>query len=243
MLLLFYYHCHMEKTEKIKIIHKCTDKPTENWIYFYDLEMENWDRGSIGKKKLNAFNVWDNLTYTLEPWRFEWKFYLKEVRQNKQFWKSYNSETPQERFIWFAMAYAKDIAVATINSTWMFSNEALTQLANELYWWMNNKYLGLQNEKKQSEPKQEEKPEQNNQDNKTNDSNLISSKQITLIKTLWTKTRLDENNIRKWMKDKFWVESSKELNKDQASEFIDQLKKRSEEDEKTPSEEKFPWEE
>jgi hypothetical protein len=45
------------------------------------------------------------------------------------------------------------------------------------------------------------------------------------------------------MKTKFWVDSSKDLTKWQASEFIDQLQKRSEEDEKTPSEEKMPREE
>lgn len=228
----------MEKTSKIKAIHKMTDQPNQNWIYFYDLEMENGDRGSIWKKKINAFNIWDSLTYNLEPWKFEWKFYLKEVRQNKRNWSSRPSENPQEKFIWFAMSYAKDIVVAQIQQTDMFSTEAMLKLADELYLWMNNKFIWIQEQKNQSEPKNNE--EQPKQEEK---SDLISPKQITLIKTLWTKTKLDESNIRKWMKDKFWVESSKDLTKGQASEFIDQLQKRSEEDEKTPSSEKMPWEE
>jgi hypothetical protein len=49
----------------------------------------------------------------------------------------------------------------------------------------------IESETKVEQPKQEEK------------SDLISPKQITLIKTLWTKTKLDESNIRSRMKTKF----------------------------------------
>lgn len=81
-------------------------------VYFYKLVMDNGDTGEIGKKKPNAFNIGDSLTYTVESGQYGNK--LKEVQQN-----GFRGGNGQSRgsTASFALSYAKDIAVANINKS------------------------------------------------------------------------------------------------------------------------------
>lgn len=78
-------------------------------VYYHKLVMDNGDQGELGKKKNNAFQPGDSLTYTIESTQYGNKF--KEVQQN-----GFGGGKQQQRgsSASFALSYAKDIAVANI---------------------------------------------------------------------------------------------------------------------------------
>lgn len=96
-------------TSKIKIIHGVNPWKADNGTVFYhDLEMENGDRGSIWKKKENAFTVWQELTYELVD-TANWKKRIKEERKEFPRWwyqKSYPAKNYNAEFAMVALQCA-----------------------------------------------------------------------------------------------------------------------------------------
>lgn len=45
--------------------------------------MENWDEGTIKKKKENAFKVWDELTYEVVEWQYGPQFKVQKPAYNR----------------------------------------------------------------------------------------------------------------------------------------------------------------
>lgn len=85
-------------------------------IYYYDILLENGDRGSIGKKSDDALSVGQRLTYTAEEGKFGLK--IKEYREfnggGAPVRVQGNGGPAGDRNASFALAYAKDITVALI---------------------------------------------------------------------------------------------------------------------------------
>lgn len=91
-------------------------------IWYYDIVLANGDSGSIGKKSDDALHVGQRITYTAEEGKFGLK--IKEYREpftpggNGQRTAPSAGGSPfaagADRNASFALAYAKDIAVALI---------------------------------------------------------------------------------------------------------------------------------
>jgi hypothetical protein len=97
------------KTATIRSIDKVREyQGPHGTVYYYTLELDNGEVGELGKKKPNAFNIGDALTYTSEESPYGLKF--KEVQQNGFNGRGFQKGSTAS----FALAYAKDIAVANI---------------------------------------------------------------------------------------------------------------------------------
>lgn len=55
----------MEKTSKVKSIGEIRERTPDGGktVFYHSLEMENWDKISLGKQKKWAFSVWQEITY------------------------------------------------------------------------------------------------------------------------------------------------------------------------------------
>ena len=90
-----------------------TAKITEIWkfrkwewphgdVFYIPLTLDNWENITLGKKKEDAFKVWDTVNYEENG---EWK--RKEVKVNNFQPKSYNPEaTNKGAMVWMAMKLA-----------------------------------------------------------------------------------------------------------------------------------------
>ena len=107
-----------QKTAKVTEVVKVREwrrTPQDAPIYYYTLTLDNGETGEIGKKKENFYQGGETLVYTSEENQYGLKF--KEVQQNG-FGGGFkggarSSGSPAS----FALAYAKDIAVANINKS------------------------------------------------------------------------------------------------------------------------------
>src|SRR4051812_38954664 len=102
-----------QKTAKITEIFRVN--PWKD-MFFFELEMDNGDVASIGKKSQTALKEGDSITYTLEK-KDNGGFRMKEVRQGNfggggGYRGGGSAGTPAS----FALAYAKDVAVAMITA-------------------------------------------------------------------------------------------------------------------------------
>lgn len=117
-------------------------------VYYHKLLMDNDDVATVGKKKEPAFEIGEELTYTLEP-DPKGGFKLKEVKDNPFTGggrsggggKSYSDPKTM------ILAYAKDVEVAVINSGFV-ADEDFTQnvidRADRFMEWYEGK-SGMQN--------------------------------------------------------------------------------------------------
>lgn len=97
------------KTAKVTEILGCKPWNGPNGtIYFHKIELDNGDIGEIGKKKENAFNIGDSVTYTAEQTEYGLK--LKAVQQNGFGGGGKSQGSPAS----FCLSYAKDVCVAMI---------------------------------------------------------------------------------------------------------------------------------
>lgn len=123
------------KTSKIMFVHSIKPREWPNWkLFFYDLEMENWDRGNIGKKTDNAFQPWQELNYEIEadP-KLEWKFRIKE--EKKEFKKSFPQKNYNSEYIITSLKCATDIVLP---SWWA---DKVMEIADKFYNRMKQKSL------------------------------------------------------------------------------------------------------
>lgn len=82
-------------------------------IYYHKLVMDNGDVGEIGKKKNNAYQIGDEITYTIDATEYGNKF--KEVFQGGNFGGGGGGkQATRGSSASFALSYAKDLAVANI---------------------------------------------------------------------------------------------------------------------------------
>ena len=118
------------KTSRIEDILNINRKENAYGVtFYYDLVLENGDRGSVGKKSDDAFRVGQQFTYTAEEGPFGLRF--KEFREqfgngNGGGWQPKAQGAPQavqvqprqadDRNRSFALAYAKDVVVALVSA-------------------------------------------------------------------------------------------------------------------------------
>jgi hypothetical protein len=106
----------MQKTAKIVAITGTRPRESKNGtVHYISVEMDNGDKGTVGKKTPDALKIGDELTYTLESKEHNGNTYysLKEIKKE---WTpkaggSY-SRNYKADYISFALSYAKDLAVA-----------------------------------------------------------------------------------------------------------------------------------
>lgn len=204
------------KTSKIAEIKKIRSYPFE-WktMYAHLVLMENGDEWEVTKQKENWVSVWEELTYELLDWK-EWyakRLKLEKKSTRKGGWNS-QSRNYKADFISFAMSYAKDLMCEDISKKqdhpWL-----LVAYAEEIYDRMCEKFDKLNEQTPVSQP-QATQPSTN--------SDKISDAQVWYAQSLWKSTGLSEEQRKTYIKDKYWVESTKDLTKEQAKEYIDALK-------------------
>ena len=178
--------------------------------------MENGDEWEVTKQKENWVIVWEELTYELIDWK-EW--YAKRLKLEKKPYTGkggggFQSRNYKADFISFAMSYAKDLTCAEIankqDHPWV-----LVAYAEEMYDRMCNKFDKL-NEQNPVAQQTTTQPATN--------SDKISDAQVWYAQSLWKATWLTEEQRKSYIKEKYWVESTKDLTKEQAKEYIDTLK-------------------
>jgi len=181
-------------------------------MYATTLKLDNGDQWECSKAKPDFFTVGMSITYELIEWQYGNKIKLEQTQQQKQFKGSYQKEDPIERFIGFAMSYAKDCAVAgKIEIT------DIIPIAKELFWAMNDMLAD-------NKPVQTPQTQQTTPVAQSSTPDLITPEQIKYAHTLWSKTGLNDEAWKKYISDTYKVSSSKELTKHQASEFIEYIK-------------------
>lgn len=116
-----------QKESKIKAIlgNPREYKGEKNTTWYFTVEMENGDKGQIGKNKPDALNVGDTLRYTLEE-NSKGYMNLREVREGKFGGGGFRgTAAPSPASI--ALTVAKDLVVANITASGkpLEMNEAL----------------------------------------------------------------------------------------------------------------------
>ena len=181
------------------------------------LIMENWDKWECSKEKADAFTIWQELVYNLKPnGDYTPKMYLETP---KQFWNkssTWKKEDPVEKFIGFALSYAKDIVIAEIMAK-EEKSEWVLKIADQMFDWMIKKH-------KENQPVQATQTQQTTPVAQTPASDLITPEQVKYAHTLWGKTWLNDEAWKKYLQETYKVWSSKELTKHQATQFIDYIK-------------------
>ena len=105
----------MAKTSKVKNVKGVREYDGQNGkVFYFQIEMENEDSGSIGKKKADAIKVGDELTYELEVTDKGNK--IKPVQSGNGFGGGLAKALPQAKDASFSLSYAKDLIIALIES-------------------------------------------------------------------------------------------------------------------------------
>lgn len=96
------------KTAKITEITKVNEwKWPNGTIYYINMKLDNNETISLGKKKSDAFKVWDTVNY--EMIEENWKTKYKEVKETPFKPRAFNSaDTNKSATIWMAMKIAFD---------------------------------------------------------------------------------------------------------------------------------------
>lgn len=96
-----------------------------NWLVFYhQCYLEDWQKISLGRKTSGAVKEWDEIEYEMID--KDWKKEAKEIKKPFVKWW-FQKQKPNNA--WFALAYAKDIAVAYIwqGEEWITTQNILDQ--------------------------------------------------------------------------------------------------------------------
>ena len=192
---------------------KTREYPYQDKTYYAStLKLDNGDTWECSKSKPDFFTVWQSITYEITDWQYGKKIKLEQTQQTKQWKSTRQKEDPIEKFIWFAFAYSKDLALA-----WVIQRSEIVKEAHNLFTWM--KELLSDNKPVQATQTQQTIPVA-----QSSTSELITPEQIKYAHTLWGKTGLNDEAWKKYISDTYKVSSSKELTKHQASEFIEYIK-------------------
>lgn len=93
------------KTAKVQEIQSVNEWNWDHWTTFYfKMKMDNWEVISLWKKKRDAINVWDTITYeeyTNNKWNQAWR----EARQDNQWYKKNYYSEANNRWAMIGMAY------------------------------------------------------------------------------------------------------------------------------------------
>lgn len=127
----------MEKTAKVEAVlnvREWKNPTTQQVIYYHTIELDNGDKGSIGKKVSGAIKEGDSLTYTIDGDR------IKQVMTNNGFGGGFKGGGSRGSTASFSLSYAKDIVIAamphhpdkTVNE-WV---EATKAIAGKLNTWL-----------------------------------------------------------------------------------------------------------
>jgi len=199
---------------KVKKIHSTSEWKWQNWTMFsFEIEMENGDKWKINSTKPDGINEWMEFEYDISDGKYG--KVIKKIQKAWSFsqkWWSYQARNPKIDFISFAMSYAKDLVV-----WWKIEVDWLEISADIIYQRMIWKI-------ESTDAKNEQHKYVSNMPS-TDHQNpwMISEKQVAFAASLWGKTGLTEEQRKMYLKKKYDVESSKDLSKEQAKEFIDDL--------------------
>ena len=101
---LYYYLLEIMATAKITEITGTREwNKWEHWPVFYiSMALDNWENITLGKKKSDAFKVWDTVNYeVVEEWK-KWR----EIKENPFKPKAYTSDNGKGAFLWMAIKIA-----------------------------------------------------------------------------------------------------------------------------------------
>lgn len=121
------------KTAKVTGVLGCKSwSGPKGTIYFHKIELDNGEVGEIGKKKENAFNIGDSVTYTSEQTEYGLKF--KAVQENNGFRGGQQRGSSAS----FALSYAKDLVCAAEGklSSVKDMTEATLMVASRFHAWL-----------------------------------------------------------------------------------------------------------
>lgn len=175
------------------------------------LTMENWDKWECSQTKADAFILWQELVYNLKPnGEYTPKMYLETP---KQFWNKGNLPKEDQKVTIASISawYTKDLIVA-----WKIELADFAYTADIIFNWVNKHADNVPIQTPQAKPTTPVA--------QTSASDLITTEQIKLARTLWAKTGLNDEEWKKYVSETYKVSSSKDLTKKQASEFIDYIK-------------------
>lgn len=121
------------KTAKVKEIKEVREWKGKNGIiYYHNMVMDNNETISLGKKKKDSFHVWQEVSRTEEE--KNGRKYQKEYKENT---RSGKKQKPNNAS--FALAYAKDWAVAQLNKGVDVKTENIIKVADEFFTWLKEK--------------------------------------------------------------------------------------------------------
>ena len=137
-------------TSKIEHIYKVKPYDSQHGKTFYfDMLTAEGHRGSIGKKKEDAFKPGDTFTYRMKPGKLKDTIDFVQCNpdgsdfgRGSQRGGSYSKgsgpqETPEMKNRVFALAYAKDIGVARVDKGHEVSAEWVIGVAEKFNNWLN----------------------------------------------------------------------------------------------------------
>lgn len=120
----------MEKTSKIKSVSSKFSEKSNKW--YYDIEMENWDKWTIWHNNENAYQVWQELKYKLTLKKDSTdKYRMNEVKDKKRWGGQRDYKID---FI------TKALELAVMKPGWAWS---VISAFNEYYDLMEKKYLSV----------------------------------------------------------------------------------------------------
>ena len=124
----------ISKVKTIVEIKERENKETKKTVFYHNCILEDWVKISLWKAVSWAIKVWDEIEYELvDDWK--WGQKAKEVKKAFVKWW-FQKQKPNNA--WFALAYAKDIAVAKINNWIDIDSTKTLELADLFYNWMHS---------------------------------------------------------------------------------------------------------
>jgi hypothetical protein len=116
----------ISKVKTIVEIKERENKETKKTVFYHNCILEDWQKISLWKVVSWAIKEWDEIEYELvDDWK--WGQKAKEVKKVFVKWWWFQKQKPNNA--WFALAYAKDIAVAYIwqGEEWITTQNILDQ--------------------------------------------------------------------------------------------------------------------
>jgi hypothetical protein len=125
----------ISKVKTILEIKERENKETKKTVFYHNCILEDWVKISLWKITSWAIKVWDEIEYEMVD---DWKWWQKAKEVKKAFVKWWWFQKQKPNNAWFALAYAKDIAVAKINNWIDIDSTQTLALADLFYNWMQS---------------------------------------------------------------------------------------------------------
>lgn len=122
------------KTSTITSVKFNKETNNEHWLtYYFDIELENWDKWSIWSKSRDWIQMGVELNYEIST-NAKWFTHIKKVSPKFEQQTTPTNTTPTNTTKWnpqlasFALSYSKDLA-----SAWKIEIWAIEMIADQFY--------------------------------------------------------------------------------------------------------------